>query len=142
MKEIGRLYVKLAGRDAGQTCVIVDDLGKNMVLIDGMTRRRKCNIAHLEPLEKKISIKKGAKTEEIAKEFKKLGLEVKETKPKKAGERPKKQKEKKIVLDEKTVKKAEKKPAVKEEPKKKVEKPVEEKKAEKTEKKPAKKTDK
>lgn len=118
MNEIGRLCIKLAGRDAGKTCVIVDKIDAKTVLIDGETRRRNCNVAHLEPLNKVISIKKGASSSEIKKEFEKLGLKVLETKPKKAAERPKKLKQKKIVLDEpvkKEVKKTSKKAAEKSE---------------------------
>ena len=65
MVDIGRVCVKIAGRDAGKKCVIVDVLGKEMVMIDGETRRRKCNIAHIEPLDKKVDIKKGASHEEV-----------------------------------------------------------------------------
>ena len=57
--KIGQLCVKIAGRDAGQHCLVVDVLEKNSVLIDGQTRRRKCNILHLEPLVKVLEIKKG-----------------------------------------------------------------------------------
>jgi len=65
MVDIGRVCVKIAGRDAGKKCVIVDVLGKEMVMIDGETRRRKCNLAHIEPLDKKVDIKKGASHEEV-----------------------------------------------------------------------------
>ena len=65
MVDIGRVCVKIAGRDAGKKCVVVDVLGKEMVMIDGETRRRKCNIAHIEPLDKKVDIKKGASHEEV-----------------------------------------------------------------------------
>jgi large subunit ribosomal protein L14e len=115
MNEIGRLCIKLAGRDAGKTCVIVDRIDNKTVLIDGQTRRRNCNVVHLEPLSKTISIKKGASTAEIKKEFEKLGLVMVETKPKTAGERPRKLKQKKIVLEEPAKKEAkkEKKPSKK-----------------------------
>ncbi len=86
--EIGRLCIKLAGRDAGRICVIVDNLEGNFVLIDGNVRRRKCNILHLEPLDKAIKIKKGASHSDVASEFKKLKIEVWSTKPKK--EKPQK----------------------------------------------------
>ncbi|MCX8147003.1 MAG: 50S ribosomal protein L14e [Candidatus Woesearchaeota archaeon] len=92
MFEIGRLCVKTAGRDAGAKCVIVDIINNNYVLIDGQSRRRKCNISHLEPLNKKLDIKKGCSHEEIIKEFKKLGIEIKEKRPKKKQEKPIKQK--------------------------------------------------
>ena len=90
MYKVGRLCVKLAGRDAGKKCVIVDVLKDNYVMIDGATRRRKCNTAHLEPLNKVIKIKKNATHIEVVKEFKKLKIKVLETKPKKALARPKK----------------------------------------------------
>ena len=52
MLTVGRLCIKIAGRDAGKQCVIVDVLDHNKVLIDGLTRRRPCNILHLEPMNK------------------------------------------------------------------------------------------
>jgi len=92
MIQVGRLAVKIAGRDAGLKCVVVDILDNNFVLIDGETRRRKCNILHLEPLKDIIKIKKNASHEEIKKEFEKLELKVWETKPKEKKPRPIKQK--------------------------------------------------
>jgi large subunit ribosomal protein L14e len=88
MMDVGRLCMKVAGRDAGKTCVIVDVLDKNTVLIDGQTRRRKCNLFHLEPLREVLKIKKGCSHEEVVAAFKKLGLEVLATKPRKAGSKP------------------------------------------------------
>ena len=106
MKEIGRLCIKLAGRDAGKTCVIVDHLDDGKVLIDGQTRRRPCNLAHLEPLNQTVGLKKGATKADVKKAFDKLGLTVLETKAKKSSQRPKKLKVKKIVMgDEKKPKK-------------------------------------
>ncbi len=80
--EVGQLCVKLAGRDAGKKCVIVEILENNLVLIDGETRRRKCNILHLEPLNQKLDVRKGASHETIVEAFKKLGLEARTSKPK------------------------------------------------------------
>ena len=107
MYEVGRLCVKLAGRDAGKKCVIVDILKDNYVMIDGSTRRRKCNTAHLEPLDKIIKIKKKATSAEVSKEFKKLKLPINITKPKKTTTKPKR--EGKGVKIKKQVKKAKKK---------------------------------
>lgn len=90
LNEIGRVCVKIAGRDAGKKCVIVDVLDNTYVMIDGETRRRKCNIMHLEPLNEKVEIDKGADHAEVAKVLKKLGIEVKETKQKEKVEKPKK----------------------------------------------------
>lgn len=93
MFETGRMCVKLAGRDAGLKCVVVDELDDGYVLIDGQTRRRKCNVKHLEPLSKTIDIKKGASHSEVKKAFQELDIKVRDTKPKKKAEpRPKKSK--------------------------------------------------
>ena len=90
MIEIGRLCVKISGRDSGRKCVVVETVDDSKVLIDGNTRRRKCSIKHLEPLENTIKLKKGASHSEVAGEFKKLGFDVWETKPKKSAEKPSK----------------------------------------------------
>ena len=82
MFEVGRVCIKIAGRDAGKKCVVVDVLEGKYVMIDGMTRRRKCNTLHLEPLDQKIEIAKNASADDIQKAFKELGHEVKMTKPK------------------------------------------------------------
>ncbi|MFH0868456.1 MAG: 50S ribosomal protein L14e [Candidatus Woesearchaeota archaeon] len=88
MIEIGRLCIKTAGRDAGLKCVIVDILDNKFVLIDGETRRRKCNILHLEPLEKVVKIKKNASHEDVSNVLKDLDIMVRETKPKQKTEKP------------------------------------------------------
>jgi large subunit ribosomal protein L14e len=80
MIEVGRLCLKTAGRDAGRHCVIVKCVDDNYVLVDGQTRRRKCNISHLEPLQKKISLKEEAAHSEVVKELKKLNIVVDEKK--------------------------------------------------------------
>ncbi len=135
MIEIGRLCVKLAGRDAGKKCVIADVLDKNFVLIDGETRRRKCNIRHLEPLKDMIKIKKGAASSEISAEFKKLGIEVKETKKKEKAEKPKKLRGKDKKPSEEKPKKEKKKADKKEKPAEKKEAPKKETKKEEPKKK-------
>ena len=97
MFEIGRLCIKIAGRDAGLKCVVVEEIDDLFVLVDGQTRRRKCNKKHLEPLKELIKIKKGAAHTEVVSEFKKLKLDIKETKAKKATVRPRKVKKQKVV---------------------------------------------
>jgi large subunit ribosomal protein L14e len=84
MIEVGRLYIKTAGRDAGKKCVITEVFDEKFVMIDGETRRRKCNVKHLEPLKETIKIAKNAAHKEVVDAFKKLGIEIKETKPRKA----------------------------------------------------------
>jgi large subunit ribosomal protein L14e len=88
MMEVGRVCLKIAGRDAGKKCVIVDVVGDNRVLIDGETRRRNCNIAHLEPTKDTMDVKKGAAHADVLKAFSKIGIDIKVSKPKKAAERP------------------------------------------------------
>jgi large subunit ribosomal protein L14e len=89
MFDVGRVCIKLAGRDAGQKCVIVEILDDKTVMIDGMTRRRKCNKLHLEPLNQSLDLRQKASHEDVAKAFKELGLEVKTKKSKPKTEKPK-----------------------------------------------------
>ncbi|MFH1072971.1 MAG: 50S ribosomal protein L14e [Nanoarchaeota archaeon] len=122
LHEIGRICIKIAGRDAGKRCAIVEVYEGNIVLIDGETRRRKCNIKHLEPLAETIPVKKGASHADIIAEFKKIGIEIAERKAKKpaatAGEEKtpeqtkseQKKSEQRKTLEEKKLKKAGKKP--------------------------------
>lgn len=111
MIEIGRLVVKTAGRDAGKQAVIIDILDDKFVLIDGETRRRKCNILHLEPLKDVIKVKKNASHEDIRKEFEKLGLKARDTKPKQKTERPVKKNKRELKEGLKKKKEDAKKPA-------------------------------
>jgi large subunit ribosomal protein L14e len=80
MINIGRVCVKIAGRDSGGKCVVVDVLDKNYVLVDGEVRRRKINITHIEPLELSVDIKKGTSHEDVMSALKQL--ESKSEKPK------------------------------------------------------------
>ncbi|MEM2546118.1 MAG: 50S ribosomal protein L14e [Candidatus Bathyarchaeia archaeon] len=77
--EVGRICVKIRGREAGKKCVIVDVIDKNFVLITGPknvtgVKRRRANINHLEPLVDKVEIRRGAPDEEITETLKKKGL--------------------------------------------------------------------
>ena len=49
---IGRLCVKLSGREAGRECVIVNKEEGNFVTIDGNVKRKRCNLEHLDISEK------------------------------------------------------------------------------------------
>ncbi|MEN2999259.1 MAG: 50S ribosomal protein L14e [Acidilobaceae archaeon] len=78
--EIGRICVKSRGREAGRKCVIVDIVDENSVLVTGPksltgVRRRKVNIRHIEPTEKRVSVQKGASDEEVLMAIKDSGLE-------------------------------------------------------------------
>ncbi len=68
--EVGRVCVKLKGREAGRRCVIVDIIDRNYVLVTGPedltgVRRRRVNMSHLEPLDEKIDIERNATDEEV-----------------------------------------------------------------------------
>ena len=77
MLTVGRLCVKTAGRDAMQYCVVVEEIDNLYVLVDGNTRRKKVNKAHLEPLNKVFEIKKGASSKDIQTAFEKAGIPLK-----------------------------------------------------------------
>jgi large subunit ribosomal protein L14e len=69
--EVGRICLKSAGRETGRKCVIVDVMDKSFVLITGPkkvtgVKRRRVNMNHIEPLQDKIDVKKGASDEEVA----------------------------------------------------------------------------
>jgi len=65
MLEVGRIVYKIAGRDSNKVAVIIDVIDDRFVLIDGGTRRKKVNVAHIEPTQKTVSVKKGAATSEV-----------------------------------------------------------------------------
>ena len=91
--EIGRICVKVAGREAGRKCVIVDIIDDNFVLVTGPkgvsgVKRRRANIKHLEPTPLKINIKKGASDEEVVKALEEAKLINEMRKPVKPALRP------------------------------------------------------
>ncbi|MGD8507215.1 MAG: 50S ribosomal protein L14e [Candidatus Bathyarchaeota archaeon] len=70
--EVGRICVKIAGREAGKKCIIVDVIDKNFLLITGPkqvngVKRRRVNVSHVEPTERKVDVSRGESDEEIAK---------------------------------------------------------------------------
>jgi len=76
--ELGRVCVKLVGREAGRKCIIVDVVDKNFVLITGPKtvtgiKRRRVNVNHVEPLQDKIKIKRGTSDEEVVEALKASG---------------------------------------------------------------------
>jgi large subunit ribosomal protein L14e len=87
--EVGRICVKVSGREAGRKCVIVDVVDKSFVLITGPKkvtgiRRRRANVNHVEPLQDSVEIKRGASDDEIEEVLKasgKLDMMTKEVKP-------------------------------------------------------------
>lgn len=67
MLNIGRLCVKTAGRDATKYCVVVEEVDSKYVIIDGYTRKKKVNKAHIEPLNKVLKIDSKSTSEDIRK---------------------------------------------------------------------------
>lgn len=66
--EKGRICLKIAGREAGKYCVVVEPVDESFVMVTGpkiITRikRRKCNILHLEPTSEKLDLKTGDDSE-------------------------------------------------------------------------------
>jgi large subunit ribosomal protein L14e len=76
--EIGRICLKVAGREAGKKCVIIDLSDKGFALITGPpkitgVRRRRANVNHIEPLQDTIDIKRGASDEEVTEALRSAG---------------------------------------------------------------------
>jgi len=66
--EEGRVCIKIAGREAGKKCVIMDVIDKNFVIVfgDGV-KKRKCSIRHLDFCDEKIEIQNESDEEIINK---------------------------------------------------------------------------
>jgi len=97
MFNVGRICFKIAGRDANKYCVIINEIDSNFVMIDGQTRRRKCNINHLEPLDKVIQIKKDASNKDVAKALSDAGFATAEKKESKKEKTQKPVKKREII---------------------------------------------
>lgn len=77
--EVGRVCMKLAGREAGKKCVVVDVIDKNFVLVTGPVKvsgvkRRRVNVSHVEPMDVKVKIEKGDDDEVVVEALKKAKL--------------------------------------------------------------------
>jgi len=77
--EVGRICLKIRGRESGRHCVIIDVIDRNYVLVTGPknvngVRRRRANINHLKPTDDLIKIKRGASDEEVYKALVENGL--------------------------------------------------------------------
>jgi large subunit ribosomal protein L14e len=70
--DIGRICIKLTGREAGKKCIIVDIVDRNFVLVTGPkqlngVKRRRVNVSHIETTERKLNIRRGETDEELIK---------------------------------------------------------------------------
>ena len=76
--EVGRICLKLAGRESGKKCIIIEVIDKGFVLITGpkkitgVKRRRAC-INHIAPLKDKIGINRGSSDDEVTKALETAG---------------------------------------------------------------------
>ncbi len=85
--EIGRVCLKIAGREAGKYCIVIKPAGKSkeeksFVFVTGPrlltgVKRRKCNIDHLKATEYKLEISDNAIDEQVIAAYEKAGLIVK-----------------------------------------------------------------
>jgi len=65
--DVGRVCVKLRGREKGLECVVVDVIDRNYVVIAGPgVRRRRVNMHHLRPLDKTVGVGRDASDEDVA----------------------------------------------------------------------------
>jgi large subunit ribosomal protein L14e len=70
--KVGRICVKIVGREAGKKCIIVDVIDKNFLLVTGPkqvngVKRRRVNVDHVEPTEIQADIGRGESDEEVMK---------------------------------------------------------------------------
>ena len=68
--EVGRICLKLAGRESGKKCVILEVIDKGFVIVTGPkkvtgVKRRRASINHIAPLKEKIAINRGSSDEEV-----------------------------------------------------------------------------
>lgn len=64
--EVGSVCVKTTGREAGHKAVVLEEVDDNFVLVQGpKVRKRKCNVLHLIPIGKKISVSKSVTQKEL-----------------------------------------------------------------------------
>jgi len=68
--DVGRICVKIVGREAGKKCVVVEVIDRNFAFITGPralngVKRRRVNLKHIEPTGKRVKIERGAQDEEL-----------------------------------------------------------------------------
>ena len=76
---IGRIAMKIAGREAGKYCVILTKPKDNFVQVTGPkvltgVKRRRCNVDHLEPTEYIVKIEAEASDKAVISTLDKEGL--------------------------------------------------------------------
>jgi large subunit ribosomal protein L14e len=77
--EIGRVCMKIAGREAGKYCVVLKKVNDAFVEITGPkmltgVKRRRSNVDHLEPLPYTVEISEGSADDAVLQALEKAGL--------------------------------------------------------------------
>jgi large subunit ribosomal protein L14e len=77
--EIGRVCMKIAGREAGKYCVVLKKVDDTFVLVTGPkeltgVKRRRCNVEHLEPTPYLVSIQAETSEKDVVDAYNKIGL--------------------------------------------------------------------
>ncbi|MBI2550715.1 50S ribosomal protein L14e [Candidatus Woesearchaeota archaeon] len=76
MIDVGRLCVKTTGKDSGKSCVVVEVVDDNFVVVDGQLKRKRCNVDHLEPSHHQLPVAAGSSHEEVVEALKVVGIDV------------------------------------------------------------------
>ena len=64
--DIGRVCLKIQGREKGEKCVVIDVIDRNFVVVTGPNvKRRRVNMNHIQPLNETVSIQRNATDEEV-----------------------------------------------------------------------------
>ncbi len=76
---VGRVAMKIAGREAGKYCVVLTNPKDNFVQVTGPkvltgVKRRRCNVDHLEPSEHMVKIEAEAADKVVLDTLEKEGL--------------------------------------------------------------------
>jgi large subunit ribosomal protein L14e len=63
--DIGRVCLKVKGREQGEKCVVLDVIDRNFVIVVGPNvKRRRVNMNHIIPLDEAVELQKNATDEE------------------------------------------------------------------------------
>ncbi len=63
--DIGRVCLKVKGREQGERCVVLDVVDRNFVIVVGPNvKRRRVNMNHIRPLDEVVPLQRNATDEE------------------------------------------------------------------------------
>ncbi len=63
--DIGRVCLKVKGREQGERCVVLDVVDRNFVIVVGPNvKRRRVNMNHIRPLDEMVPLQRNATDEE------------------------------------------------------------------------------